>query len=96
MTQQHHDRLDIVSKELRGLYIDHSQLVIAEHQAKAAAYMNSRETSASGRASDATHFSVDQSVEVLEIWGRIRALEEERDHLRFVIQFGSLRDEVVM
>ncbi len=78
-------RLDEVSRQLRALYLDHSATLIAEKQQKAALYTQSEARSHGEREGIASAGAINYSTETLTLMGAIKALEEERDHLRFLI-----------
>lgn len=82
-------RLDAVSIQLRHLHREWTQCLLAEKQAKAHTYLNSEARSHGEREGQASAFNVALSTESLLLRGEITALEEERDHLRFLIEHDA-------
>lgn len=80
-------RLETVSRELRGLYVEEAQAHTAERQQKSAAWMASQSSAASARDREADSAALSHTMELFTIRGDIRALEEERDHIMFTIQY---------
>lgn len=82
-------RLDHLTHQLINALIDHSELLIAEKQVRAAAMIESRQSTATGRDQDASIAAIDHSAETIRTSNLIRGLEAEIAHLRFVIQYRS-------
>lgn len=80
-------RMEDISVELRGLYIEEAQMHSAERQAKVQAWAGSQATSVNQRDREADSYAIQHTSDLLEMRGGIKALEEERDHIQFVIQF---------
>lgn len=82
-------RLEQVSVQLRHLYRDHTQCLIAERQQKADVYLNSQAPSHGERQGIASAQTSALSTEALLLKGEIDALVEERDFLRFCIEYDG-------
>lgn len=79
-------RLEEVSVRLRHTYREHTQCILAEKQNKADAYLHSEARSHGEREGYASAMSIALTTETLLLAGEIKALEEERDFLKFVIE----------
>lgn len=79
-------RLEQVSIQLRHLYREHAQCLIAEKQNKADTYLHSDARSHGEREGQASAHSISLTTETLLLKGEITALEEERDFLKFCIE----------
>lgn len=82
-------RLEQVSIQLRHLRREFAQCLIAEKQNKANVYLSSDARSHGEREGQASAQSVSYSTETLLLRGEIEALEEERDFLRFCIEWDA-------
>ncbi len=82
-------RLEEVSRLLRHLYREHSMCLIAEKQQKAAIYTQSEARSHGEREGLASAQAVNYSTETLTLMGDIKALEEERDMLKFLVMYDG-------
>jgi len=80
-------RLEQVSIQIRGLRRDLTQTLITERVQKANVYLNSAATSHGEKQGQATAHTASISSESLSLKGEIDALEEERDFLRFCIEY---------
>lgn len=78
-------RLEQVSIQLRHLYREWTQCLIAEKQHKANIYQSSEARSHGEREGQASALSISFSTETLLLKGEITALEEERDFIKFCI-----------
>lgn len=78
-------RLEQVSIQLRHLYREWTQCLIAEKQHKANIYQSSEARSHGEREGQASAMSISFSTETLLIKGEITVLEEERDFIKFCI-----------
>ncbi len=79
-------RLEEVSRNLRIFYREYAQIVTAERQQKADIYLNAAAPSHGERQGIATAQTASLTSEALLLKGEIDALEEERSHLRFLIE----------
>lgn len=80
-------RLEQISIELRHLYHDYSESLIAERRAKAELYLaNTIDSSHGAKEGYASHKAVENVVESIKLKGVISRLEEERDFIRFAIE----------
>jgi hypothetical protein len=79
-------RLEEVSIRLRHTYREHTQCLLAEKQHKAQMYLNSDAKSHGERDGIAAAHSISLTTETLLLAGEIKALEEERDFLKFCIE----------
>lgn len=82
-------RLEQVSIQLRHLIRDHTQCLIAERQQKADIYLNSQAPSHGERQGIASAHTSALSTEAMLLKGEIDALTEERDFLRFCIEYDG-------
>ena len=80
-------RLEQVSIELRHLHRDHARCIEAEKRQKAALYLESDARSHGEREALASAQAVDYAVESIRLKADIAALEEERDFLKFCIEY---------
>ena len=80
-------RLEQVSIQLRALRRDWTQCLIAERQEKANIYLNAAANSHGERQGIASAQTASISTEALLLKGEIDALEEERDMLKFLIEY---------
>lgn len=78
--------------ELAGFHRELSQVLLAEKQAKAQAWMGSDETSIQGRDRAADHFALALSCDVIKLKGDIAACQEERDFLLLLIDLKRSSD----
>lgn len=74
-----------VTSQLVGLAEELAMIQAAEKRARAQGFMGSSSETLGGRERDAEFNSLDLTCTVFELRGRIRALEEERDLLRLLI-----------
>lgn len=80
-------RLEQISIELRHLYHDYAESLIAERRAKAELYLtNSTDASHGAKEGYASHKAVENIVESIKLKGLVSRLEEERDFIRFAIE----------
>lgn len=77
-----------VVAELQSLYRDLAMAQIAELNARSQAWMNSPESSATGRERDASAQAATFVSEVIHVKGEVAALECERDFLLLCINHG--------
>lgn len=80
-------RLEQVSIQLRHLHRDYTQCLIAEKQHKANVYLGSEARSHGEREGQASAQSISLTTETLQLKGEITALEEERDFLKYCIEW---------
>lgn len=89
MTDARLDRLDEVSEQLRSLYRSYATAAQIERKQRVetvqALVAQGYSVAAAEREADAQ--CVIQSVEIVGFTGQIKALEEERDHLRFLVKW---------
>lgn len=79
-------RLEEVSSRLRHTYREHTQCLIAEKQHKAELYLHADAKSHGERDGIAAAHSISLTTETLLLAGEIKALEEEKLFLMFVIE----------
>lgn len=83
-------RLEQVSILIRHLLHDHTQALIAEKMARSELYLsNSTDTSHGAKEGYASAKAVGNVIESVKLKGELDALVEERDFLRFVIEFDA-------
>jgi hypothetical protein len=83
-------RLEQVSIQIRHILHDHTQALIAEKLAKSELYLNNaRDTSHGAKEGYASAMAVNNVVESVKLKGELDSLVEERDFLRFVIEFDA-------
>lgn len=87
---QQSDRMNEVSNQLRDLYRKMGELKGSETTNRAQTYKNEM---VQGTSAAATHqladvHSASHTAEIQKTQGEIYALEEERDHLRFMVKYG--------
>lgn len=91
-------RLEQVSRQLRGLYHNHAECIVAEKNAKAELYLanaeDGRSRSHAEREGYASAKGVRQVTDTILVLAQIRTLEEERDFLKFSIQHDPADDDV--
>lgn len=80
-------RLENVSIQIRNLRRDLTHTLISERVQKANVYLNSTATSHGEKQGQATAHTASISAESLSLKGEVEALEEERDFLRFCIEY---------
>lgn len=80
-------RLAVLSAELRQDYVEEANVHSAERQAKAHAWQASQATTGQARDREADWQALPNTLALLELRGQIKAREEERDHIMFVIQY---------
>ena len=78
-------RLEQVSVQLRHMYREHAQCLVAEKQHKADVYLHSDARSHGEREGQASAMSIALSTETLLLMGQIKVLEEESEFLKFCI-----------
>lgn len=82
-------RLDVVSHELRGLYSELTEIMKGKRSAYASAFLSLPEgLSFSERDKRSALNAHPNDQEELEFKGQIQVLEEERDHLRFMLKYN--------
>jgi hypothetical protein len=84
-TDQLVSRLVEVVTELCGLAQEHAMIRVAERRAKAKAWQECEESAVSARDRYADQFALDLTCNVWEIQGDIRALEEEKWLLGYLL-----------
>jgi len=82
-------RLEQISILLRHAYRDHARCLEAEKRQKASLYLGSEARSHGEREGYASANAVDLSVETLTVKAEISALEEERDFIKFCIEYDA-------
>lgn len=85
-------RLEAIATELSGLYGDLARTSAAEREGKAEVYQRLTETtnlSHGERQARASHETVSLDSEVQSIKGRISSLVEERDLLKFFVEWDA-------
>lgn len=83
------ERLRTVCQLLEGLHRDYAENLVAEKRQKAAQYLAQDARSHGEREAYASAHTVEFTAETLSIKGQISALEEERDFIRFAIQYDA-------
>ncbi len=78
------DRLGLIISSLIDAYSSHAENLAAERQARAHA-LEQADGNATSREQASTVFSVAESVNSIRSFWYVRALEEERDHIRFLL-----------
>lgn len=79
----HH--LCLVTEQLVNGYLELGSAQAAERQARVRGFLESTETSVAGRERDAEAQSMHLTIALYELQGRIKALTEERDLLRLLL-----------
>lgn len=82
-------RLEQISILLRHAYRDHARCLEAEKRQKASLYLGSEARSHGEREGYASAHAVDLSAETLTVKAEISALEEERDFIKFCIEYDA-------
>lgn len=82
-------QLELATKELAACHRELAQVLMAEREGRVRSYLQSDETSVSGRDRQADVNVLDLTLDMLKIKGEIAALEADRDYLGMVIQFGG-------
>ncbi|MFP5224852.1 MAG: hypothetical protein ACLGH3_04755 [Actinomycetota bacterium] len=82
-------RLEQISILLRHAYRDHARCLEAEKRQKATLYLTSEARSHGEREGYASANAVDLSAETLIVKAEISALEEERDFIKFCIEYDA-------
>lgn len=87
-------RLNEISKQLAGLYVAYGQVSSSEIRTKSEtfphAYMETGTVTSAEKQSDAA--ALNFTIEKVRKLGEIKALEEERDNLRFLVKYGMEGD----
>jgi hypothetical protein len=78
-------QLAVVVSELFNAYHEVGSTQASERQARVQGFLRSTETSVAGRERDAEAQSMHLTVTLYELQGRIKALTEERDLLRLLL-----------
>lgn len=91
----HARRLKLINADLVQLHGESATLLRAEREAFVRGWEGSTETSVSGREAVARIGGSGYKIERIPVEGQIIALQEERDHIRFVIKYGLWRDDAV-
>lgn len=83
------DRLDALSTELRGLYqsIETARQIAHQQRVTTVAALVSQGESVAAASRAADEQCVVKDCELMGFEGQRRALEEERDHLRFLVKW---------
>lgn len=84
------DRLEEIARELIGLYQQHAMILGDEVRAKVEGFQRSQETSVSGRERDGQWQGLEATVQAFKVQGQIKALQEERDMLRFRVEHAEM------
>lgn len=79
-------RLDEINSQLFSLYGEYATVSDAQLRAKDSAYWSAAENSHNARDAAARHAALDFTSDLINIESQIKQLEEERDHLRFLIK----------
>lgn len=82
-------RLADIQLELSGLHHDEALTLVAEVTTKIAAWFGCEDTRLNFRDKVAEHAAQQYTTDLIRIRGSIRALHEERDHLRIELNYFS-------
>lgn len=78
-------KLCMVSSELANVHLIYATTLQAEKSARIHGFLHSEATSVSGKERDAEVQSLHLSLEVIELMGQIKAIQEEKDLLVFLL-----------
>jgi hypothetical protein len=83
------DRLDAISEQLRGLYrsIESARRIVHQQRTEIVGSLVSQGLSVAAASRAADEQCVVKDCELMGFEGERRALEEERDHLRFLVKW---------
>lgn len=82
-------RLEEVTRLLIGLRREYATVLVSERQMKSQIYLDHMDVSHGERQGIASARTVDIAVQVLQLRGQIEVLEEERNFLRFCVEWVS-------